>query len=414
MTASIESLALGAGASDEPSEWELATRPGPLEMVTTTGWVILGVGVSTLVLGVALDHFETALVGLTLLSAFVIAGVWMGLRPVLEATRVVEPARLVDGEEARGLITVRNAGRSRSPAVLAEEQFGRGKIVLRLPSLAPGAVSTTSYALPTLRRGSYQIGPLSVAHTDAFRLMRAGRTYSASTTLLVHPHTFEIPPLPTGRVRDLEGTANRRVFGSGVTFHTLREYVPGDDLRLIHWRSSARTNTLMVRHNVITTEPKMAVFLDCSFAVYPSADAFEDAVQIAASLVEAGVRSHFPVELHTSCGLGGYVDPTGLGRTHVLDQLAQVDLARDDPGIAELARLVERRHAAVSLGVITGNPGAGGSAAVTRAASRFGSTSVIQVGDQWDAHPFRIPGALVLQAPTAEDFAQRWTKRFRS
>ncbi len=405
---------LGVVEDPEPNPWEDVLEPSMLDVVTPAGWVTFGLGLALFVIGVLLDQVETAIVGAALLGAFLLAAVWMWGRPRLEATRVIEPARLIDGEEARGVITVRNVGRRRSPAVMADERFGKGRLTLRLPSLAPGVVSTTSYSLPSLPRGRYQIGPLSVAHTDPLRLMRAGRTYSAMTSLLVHPRTFKVPPLPSGRVRDLEGLANRRVFGSGVTFHTLREYVPGDDLRLIHWRSTARTGTLMLRHNVVTTEPQMAVFLDCCRSVYASDAAFEDAVSVAASLVEAGIASHYPVEFHASSGLGGYVDPTGKGRMHVLDLLAEVEATADDPGIAELARLVDRRHAAVSLGVVTGHPRAGDAAAVSRSAGRFGAASVIQIGDRWDAHPFRIPGAFVMHAPTAADFAERWTKRFGS
>ncbi len=178
MAAVVESdKSLGVGDAPDTPEWEEIQEPSPLEVVTTAGWVTFGLGLGLLVVGVFLDHLETAIVGLALLGAFLLAALWMWGRPRLEAHRIIEPPRLVDGEEARGVITVRNVGKRRSPAVMADERFGKGRLSLRLPSLAPGVVSTTSYSLPRLARGRYQIGPLSVAHTDPLRLMRAGRTY---------------------------------------------------------------------------------------------------------------------------------------------------------------------------------------------------------------------------------------------
>ena len=75
-----------------------------------------------------------------------------------------------------------------------------------------------------------------------------------TVTLLVQPHVIALDPRPAGRARHLEGpVSDTGAARHAQTFHSLREYVPGDDIRRIHWRSTARTGTLMVRDHVDTS-----------------------------------------------------------------------------------------------------------------------------------------------------------------
>ena len=96
-----------------------------------------------------------------------------------------------------------------------------------------------------------------------------------------------------------------------MAFHRLREYVPGDDLRLVHWRSSARSGRLVVKHNVDTSQPFSVVLLDVRPGGY-TAESFESAIDVAASVLVSSAAGKAPVELRLT-------DATLLGGPRVRD-----------------------------------------------------------------------------------------------
>lgn len=105
--------------------------------------------------------------------------------------------------------------------------------------------------------------------------------------------------MPTGAGRSLDGRVDGVPHGS-ITFDSLREYVVGDELRRVHWRTSARVGELMVRENVDTSLPRLVVLLDNRAAAHPQrsagvAESFESACEAAASVVTAAHRADLPV-----------------------------------------------------------------------------------------------------------------------
>jgi len=195
----------------------------------------------------------------------------------------------------------------------------------------------------------------------------------------------------------------------GVAFHSLREYVPGDDLRLIHWRSSARTGQLMVRHNVVPNEPRLLVVLDGSAGSYSAAaGSFEEAVRVAASWAVAAVGAGFPLRLVTTAGQGVAAD-RGSGAAAVLDLLAAVSAEEGAPGLEAVTALVPDQDG-VSLGVVTGQPDPRVFDAVGAVRNRFDMVSVVQVGELYDRPPAGVPGAYVVNCRTSADFARVWNR----
>ncbi|MCM3925604.1 DUF58 domain-containing protein, partial [Frankia sp. AiPs1] len=308
-------------------------------MISRSGW---GAFVATVLLLASwpLLHYPE-LLGLGGTGVVVLVGgaLWMPARPRLQVVRRVEPARVAQDSPARGVLTVTNIGRRRCPPFVAVETVAGERVTVTLPSLAAGATGQVEYPLPTARRGVHPIGPLTVGHSDPLGLFRTGQSYPSTTRMWVYPTLHPMAPLPTGRSPELDGRTSAVAPGGGVAFHSLREYVRGDDLRLIHWPSTARTGTLMIRHNVVPHEPRMLVLLDTSAAPYTE-ESFEAAVRVAASLAVAAFNGGHPVEARTTAGARAAAERGVTGQGALLALFAEASFGvPGDRGLAVLPGL---------------------------------------------------------------------------
>ena len=378
-----------------------------MNVLTSSGRAMAVAALALLGGGWALDWPELVVLGLAALVALVAAAGWMALSPDLTVTREISPLRVTEGELSRGVIRVVNRASRRSPPVLAVDHVGPRPVVIPLPSLAGGERSSAGYPLPTAHRGLYTVGPLTVGHSDPLRLMRLTTDYAAPTVLRVHPRVRAVAPMPTGRSADMDGPTSATAPRGGVAFHSLREYEPGDDHRLIHAKSTARTGVLIVRHNVVPEEPRMLVALDTSAAPYTD-ESFEDAVRIAASLAVAAVEGGFPMQLRTTGG--ERASARGRGQSpELLDLLAGVRRTPGDPGLSALAEMAPREDG-LALTVVTGRPEPGTRVAVSRVRSRFSMICLVEVGRHAGRPPEPVPGALVVQVESSEEFPVIWDR----
>ena len=166
---------------------------------------------------------------------------------------------------------------------------------------------------------------MAVSATDAFGLARRVVPSVADSEVLVRPRVYDIvAPVAVGSRVAAESdlpSPNAMVSDLGDEFLTLREYEVGDDLRRVHWKSTARTGDLMIRQNEARWRSRAAIVFD----VHPDGhdpESFEVGVVAVASIVTRLVRLQRRVEVFTSAsellGIGG--DP----RHDVLDRLATV------------------------------------------------------------------------------------------
>jgi len=381
-------------------------------MPTKSGVAMAVAAVVLLALGWLADYPELVALGFAGLAALLVAAGWMTLRPDLSAVREVRPQRVSEGEKAMGVLTLTNESKRRSPPIMASEQMANRQVQVPIPSMAGGGTHATTYYLPTNRRGIFEVGPMSIGHTDPLRLLRVGRVFSAYSTLYVHPRLLNVEPVPTGQTRDMDGPTSSYSPQGGVAFHSLREYVNGDDWRLIHWKSTARTGRMMVRHNVVPNQPRLMVVLDTNSMGY-SEESFEAAVSAAASLTIAAIRGGFPIELRTTGGSASASERAQDGAVSMLDMLAAAKATRDDPGLAALPGMVSMDDS-VALGVITGQPDPRMLSVLPTIRRHFLMVSLIQFASQYAAPPTPLNGVVSLTVRSAEEFANAWNKLVRT
>jgi uncharacterized protein (DUF58 family) len=189
--------------------------------------------------------------------------VWVR-RGRISVRREVHPSRTIVGGSARVELIVEAAGRFGLGPVLLSDRVPRG--LGQSPRLAmPGGTRkrarAVSYPLTPRMRGHYSIGPLEITHTDPFGAVRRRRSVASPSSLLVFPSYEEIGDLPSG-VQRIGIVRHSPLVGHGDEFFALRAYEEGDDLRKIHWPTSARTGNLVVRQEELLAEPRALIVLD--------------------------------------------------------------------------------------------------------------------------------------------------------
>ncbi len=374
--------------------------------ITAVGAVVLSAGLSLMVLGFALGYRTLSVAGVAvLLGSLFAAGSTMSV-PALDVARVIEPQRVARGNPAHGLVSVKNQLGRRSRACSAIEVVGDRFVQVAIPALGPRKSIAVSYELATHRRGELLVGPLSIHRSDPLGLFEVNRTVGEKVSVLVEPNIYALDPRPAGRLRHLEGPRSDKATQGTMTFHSLREYTLGDDIRRVHWRSSARTGTLMVKEHVDTSLPSTVVILDTCASHYTE-DLFEDAVDVAASVVAASQGRNFPVRFMTTSGLTLFVRAGQRGQ-ELRDLLASVE---PDAG-GEMQRAtgeVLRCHDHDTLVVIGGALGIEDLVQVSSMARRFSSAILVTLrpndgkGSLWNSGT-HIEGDSALSVLTSWQF----------
>lgn len=375
-------------------------------MLTAAGRWFAATSAVLFAVGLVLGYRSLVAVALALFGALLVAVLWVLRRSRVEATRTVEPERVRVGQPARSRLVLRNHARRRTNGGVALEIFGNRILPVELPSLAGGETAEVYHQLPTDRRGVFQVGPLLVDRSDPFGLIRTGQRQQSTARLFVHPLTVTVDPYPSGITRDLDGPYSGEAPEGGIAFQSLREYVEGDDLRLVHWRSFARTDRLMVRHNVDTHQPRSLILLDTRPKVY-DADTFESAISSAASVMMASVQRRFPVRLRTSCGIS--LDAS-MGATGILDELARLTMSSSGT-IDDAVEASRRDPGGLSLTVITGRCAPDDLVSVGPLRTKFAAVTIARIGAKGRSGLTDLPGAVLLNANDVFDFARGWNHR---
>ena len=208
------------------------------------------------------------LFGLSLL----VATLWT-LGPMAYAARIeLGRSRVTVGERAMGRVVVSNSGARSMVGTRFELPVGNGVGSFHVPALATGVEHEELFAIPARRRSVLTIGPVRSVKSDPLGLVQRVKRWSESVELFIHPPIVGLNSTTTGFLRDVEGVTTQNLSSSDVAFHALRDYVPGDDRRSIHWRTTARTGKLMVRQFEETQRAHHLLILACLLYTSDAAD----------------------------------------------------------------------------------------------------------------------------------------------
>jgi uncharacterized protein (DUF58 family) len=235
---------------------------------------------------------ELAVPGAAVTAIFVVGVVATLGGPVLTVSLTAAHRRVAVGGDPGVQVTVVSRARrwtrphGLSLALGDPSGEGRGERSWPLPCgrLGPGVATVVPAAVPTSRRGLVRIGPVLTVRGDPLGLVARTWSWGQPLDIAVYPATVLVPVSSPGLARDIEGQPTGHPAEANVSFHALRPYQLGDDVRSVHWRSSARLGKLVVRQSEDNRRVRLALIVATDRAEYQHEHDFELAVSAYASI----------------------------------------------------------------------------------------------------------------------------------
>ena len=335
-------------------------------MLTVRGGALLVaavvLGLVARLIGVAELYIVAATAG-----ALVIAGA-IAVRlstATISVRRGVSEDRILHGGRIEATLELRNDARIPAALLLVEDTAPRALAEdprFVVPGLGAGRTASLSYPLAGTVRGRYTIGPARIRVRDPFSLAQRVRKYQTTDEVLVYPAIERLGALGAPGSHHVSGSsAVRRIFSSGDEFYTMREYVTGDDLRQVHWPSTAHRQTLMVRQQEQPWQAEATVLCDTRHASYLDVGAnspFEKAISVAASIIWHLADERYGVRLVTTGDEAHLVHGRrrGVSWRESLDRLAEVKPSRATT-LGAAAATAARHGEGLFIAVIAPPPG---------------------------------------------------------
>ncbi len=365
-------------------------------MLTRSG---LGASVTAVILiglGLWWRYEELVIAGIGV-AAIVLAAVWVAQRPLrATVTRRIGAIRVPRGDPLNVVYRVRNASRFRTGRATVIDQCDGQECRIQLEPVGAEAAIDFFGNIATVRRGVFSVGPFAIERIDPFWLAVGNRRDEALSRVTVHPKVYRLlGPQGAVRVVDSESALRRPTADPMSGFVSMREYVPGDDPRLIHWPTTARTGVLMVRENVEVRRPEFTVVVDTADHV-GAPDDFEEMVDVAATLASHAVRSGLDVVVRTTSNIHPGRPTPLLSEGQVLDFLTPVQQTKAEHSL-NVAALFSGGIDHTSVVLVSGPNGP---------SSRFANleqTLVVRIGDGAIA-----TSGIAVAAENAGEFVTRW------
>jgi len=416
--------------------------PAQRPALTARGRGLLAAAGALLVTAWLFGSAELAGLGAAAAAAVGAAAVVVRRAPATyRAERWLAPARVGVGATASARLRFTNVGsRPTAGTAVATDGLGNGSARCRVPALGPGAVAEAAYELPTERRGVIAVGPLAIGFGDPLGLAERRVEVTGAGRLVVHPRIHPVLALPGSSTREARhGSTHPARAPQGDDFFALREYEMGDDLRRVHWRSTARLGELMLRQDELRFGEVATVLLDTRARAHRG-DSFERALEVAASVAAALVDDGRRLRFLTTAGFEVELDRVRAGApggrcggkwAAILEHLAVVTphgargmggvpptraagAAKDSADRFALALQSIRRHPSGPLAAVVGDPAPADLAALGALRSRLGLVVIAHCRSGGAAleggSPHPAAGAVVVSVGDTKEFPQAWNQ----
>ncbi|MBX3067751.1 MAG: DUF58 domain-containing protein [Cryobacterium sp.] len=326
-------------------------------VITPLGWVMLVIVPLCFIAGYVLGWLELVAFAWCGVVLMLVAVLYLVSRSPFRISLRLEHSRVIVGQDAVATVEIENPTQHRILGSVVDLSLGDEAASYWLPSLPASGSNFNEFELPTSRRGLITVGPVKTVRADPLGIVRREVIWTKSELLYVHPRTIGIPSTTTGFVRDLEGNPTRQITNSDISFHALREYVPGDERRNIHWKSTARTGIHMVRQFEVTRRSHLVVALSLSSSDYETAEEFELAVSVAGSLGVRAIRDARTVSVVVGERTPDFAKRkvfavnrlSTITPNRLLDDLSLVEISESALNVRDIATVVADQVSGVSV-----------------------------------------------------------------
>ncbi len=380
-------------------------------MPTTRGWAALGASLALAILWLAFGEDLLLALAVFLLAGILGGSIYVRLAaPRLSLARSINPEQLHDGE--RALVDLALRSQRRVYRVSVEDRVhGLGAARFVADRISPTEALAGRYEVLCRPRGVYRVGPARVSLGDPLGFVESTTQFGQASRLVVYPRVEGLEGVPTGRGQDQTINTSRAAFwhSGGEDFFTLREYHQGDDLRKVHWPSSARRDELMIKQLEMPWQSRAFIVLDPRVEPHASAESFEQAVRGAASTLRHLYRSGYTPTVWAGHGDGTVVSNAEAYRK-AMEELATISPARSIDLRSLIGRLRRSGMAGGVLVMVTGQPDDADLASFQLLSQDFYRTVVLSVtnGDDEAIVGFARLGALVVRTTPTGSWAESW------
>lgn len=380
-------------------------------MPTIRGWAALGASLALFVLWIGFGE-ELLLGAAAFLAVAVAVGVLYVRRgiPRVAARRSMSPVQVHDGD--RVVVELELSTSSRVAQMTAEDTVhGLGSARFIADRVDAKTPFVARYEVLSRPRGIYRVGPVSVVVRDPLAMAEAGGLVGRVDRLVVYPSVEDLDGIPIVRGRDPTVSTSRSSFSptGGDDFYTLRDYQQGDDLRRVHWPSSAKRDDLMIRQLELPWQSRALVLLNPRSISYPTGDHFEHAVRAAASATRHLFRSSFSPTLWLGHPTVTPVT-SAAGYATAMESLAAAAPTDAVSLPSVVGRLLRGGHAGGALVLVTGTPDDEDLAAYRLLSSDYTRTIVMSVAQAENEAILAMKrvGAITVLAPPGAAWAPAW------